>query len=163
MQSPCSPLDTMLTLDAAAAYLDMSRSSFERHVQPFISTVRLTPRLVRVKIDELDRWKQAPEILPTVAEITVEEGVYFLQHGEAGLIKIGSSDRVRTRVLAIRSMSPVPLRFLGSTQRGNHPRASYWYKNLEHDLHLRLESHRDHGEWFRSSPPVRFAIAEALR
>src|SRR5437868_1028807 len=51
-----SPLTSMLTIAEAAVYLGMSRSSFERHVQPHVPVVLLTPRKPRYKTEDLDAW-----------------------------------------------------------------------------------------------------------
>lgn len=158
-----SPLASMLTIDEASAYLGMSRSSFERHVQPHVPVVHLTPRKPRYKTEDLDAWLATPIILPeSSTEIPLEEGVYFLQHGLDGLIKIGRSGWVRRRVLELRNASPVALRFLGAVRRGVNLRGSLWEVQLEKQLHNDLRQHRSHGEWFHNHFRVRSAIFQLL-
>ncbi len=66
--------------------------------------------------------------------------VYFLQ-SETGLIKIGCSTNLDARIRHIRAMSPAQLELLGSMPGGHRE---------ERAAHAKLQSWRDHGEWFRS-------------
>lgn len=73
--------------------------------------------------------------------------VYFIE--AAGLIKIGVSTNVTTRVGAIRASCPVPVKLLGSF---------YGDYGDERSLHMRYEEHRSHGEWFRDCRQIRAMI-----
>lgn len=67
----------------------------------------------------------------------VRRVVYFIAGG--GLIKIGKSGNVATRLPLLQCGSPVPLTLLG-TRRG--------YTELEAALHARFADKHSHGEWF---------------
>ena len=68
--------------------------------------------------------------------------VYFLQAKDNGLIKIGFTSNLKSRLSDLSSMSPVPLELLAFTEGG----ADY-----EHELHSTFSEHRSHGEWFYPS------------
>lgn len=66
--------------------------------------------------------------------------VYFLQVGEDGPIKIGTSEDVASRVAALRTASHAKLRLLAKVPGGIAE---------EHALHKRFARSRLEGEWFR--------------
>ena len=68
---------------------------------------------------------------------------YFVQAGEDGPIKIGSTRNLVARFRALVTMSPLPLRLLG-VMEGDH----------EDDCHTRLGAFRIRGEWFVPSEMV---------
>ncbi len=68
---------------------------------------------------------------------------YFLQAGEDGPIKIGSSRNLVVRLRTLATMSPIPLRLLG-VMKGDH----------EEHCHMRLGAFRLRGEWFAPDETV---------
>lgn len=72
-------------------------------------------------------------------------GVYFIQGRVTGLIKIGFSRDVASRLEALRSASPDALDVLGVVDGG---------QALERALHARFREFTEHGEWFRPSPDL---------
>lgn len=75
---------------------------------------------------------------------TMEERcTYFLQAGEDGPIKIGSTKNLVVRLRTLTTMVPIPLRLLG-IMKGDH----------EEYCHVRLGAFRRHGEWFAPADTV---------
>lgn len=68
--------------------------------------------------------------------------VYFVQAKNNGLIKIGFTSNLKSRLSDLSSMSPVPLELLAFTEGDC---------NLERELHSTFANHRSHGEWFYPS------------
>ncbi len=68
-------------------------------------------------------------------------GVYFVQAGEGGPIKIGVASNVRERLQTLQTGSAVVLRLLGVAYDATAPE--------EAALHERFAAHRIRGEWFR--------------
>ena len=68
--------------------------------------------------------------------------VYFLQAKDNGLIKIGFTSNLKSRLSDLSSMSPVPLELLAFTDGDC---------NLERELHSTFSNHLSHGEWFHPS------------
>lgn len=81
---------------------------------------------------------------------TSEPCVYFLQAGDNGPIKIGSTKNLLVRLRTLCAMSPVPLKLLG-VMKG---------ENAEQHCHIRLGAFCLHGEWFAPSPVVLDFIRE---
>jgi excisionase family DNA binding protein len=79
--------------------------------------------------------------------------VYFIEAPSAGLIKIGTTLFVAGRLKALRTGSPIPLRFLGCIEGD---------ASEEQKLHARFAEYREHGEWFQDVPKLRKFIAGAL-
>lgn len=77
--------------------------------------------------------------------------VYFI--AGAGLIKIGVTTNVPSRLRAIRNSSPVPVELLG-TFRGNI--------GDEMNAHSTFKHLRRHGEWFEDTAEVRAYLAAKL-
>lgn len=101
-----------------------------------------------------DTWKIAhtvpPEVIPTFRLVPSSQGVYFVQHGDTGNIKIGCARSVQARLRGLRAMSPVPLRFLGAIPG---------YRREERLLHEKLHEYRLHSEWFSNTREVRAELA----
>lgn len=76
--------------------------------------------------------------------VTSEPQTYFLQAGDGGPIKIGSTRNLAVRLRTLCTMSPVPLRLLGVIKG----------EDAEDRCHFRLGAFRLHGEWFAPSPVV---------
>jgi hypothetical protein len=84
-------------------------------------------------------------VLPEEVDFTTSEpSTYFLQAGDGGPIKIGSTRNLAVRLRTLCTMSPVPLRLLGVIEG----------ENAEDRCHFRLGAFRLHGEWFSPSPVV---------
>jgi hypothetical protein len=88
--------------------------------------------------------------LPRKVELADPElsSVYFL--AGAGLIKIGVSTNVQSRVRSIRNASPVSIDLLGTVPGGTLG---------ESFLHVSFAHLRRHGEWFEDTPELRHHIA----
>jgi len=78
--------------------------------------------------------------LGTDPEIPGGPRVYFVQAGEGGPIKIGTSDKVPDRIAKLQTANPHKLSLLG-TVAGD--------EEIERALHARFASIRLEGEWFR--------------
>ena len=68
---------------------------------------------------------------------------YFIQAGDQGPIKIGSTKSLGVRLRTLVTMSPLPLRLVGVMQGDHEARG-----------HTRLAEFRIHGEWFVPSATV---------
>ena len=68
----------------------------------------------------------------------------YMVRAENGLFKIGTTNHLHSRVITLRSSSPVSVTLI---------RYSISYKSmlLESALHERFADRRSHGEWFRLS------------
>lgn len=77
--------------------------------------------------------------------------VYFIQMGEDGPIKIGSSSSPRSRLRYLRSGSPYPLHLIATIDKGI---AS------ERDLHKHFSHLRLEGEWFKPDRELLDCIAD---
>jgi len=71
--------------------------------------------------------------------------VYFIWADPPGLIKIGTARDVTQRLQSLTTMSPVPLRLLGTLPGG---------QRVESRLHARFGEARRHGEWFEPAPSL---------
>lgn len=78
-------------------------------------------------------------------------GVYFVQGGNGGPIKIGRTHSLIARLEALQTGSPVQLNAVGFVHGGG-PR-------FERAMHKRFARDRLHGEWFQSSPALRLFLA----
>lgn len=76
---------------------------------------------------------------------------YFVEAELVGLIKIGKSNNIPSRLSSLQCGSPVRLRVLGAL-RGD----------CESELHARFEAHRSHGEWFKPSAELLTLIESGL-
>jgi hypothetical protein len=80
--------------------------------------------------------------------------VYFIECPANGLIKIGVSRNVESRLATLSTASPVELRLLGVI---DGCRAD------EDKLHQRFAADRHHGEWFSPSPELSRYIEQNAR
>ena len=78
-------------------------------------------------------------------ETAIGPAVYAVQCEVTGLIKLGHSTDIRSRLSTLRTISPTPLRLV-ATFPGDPDR--------EAELHSEFEDHRDHGEWFAPAPDL---------
>src|SRR3954462_9184799 len=76
--------------------------------------------------------------------------IYFLQTGDGGPVKIGSTADVRARVQFLQCGSPERLRLLGVVDGDVFD---------ERRVHRLLAAHRIRGEWFKPAPEVLAAAA----
>jgi hypothetical protein len=89
--------------------------------------------------------RDAAAMLPELDEYTtIEPSTYFLQAGDGGPIKIGSTRNLAVRFRTLCTMSPVPLRLLGVIEG----------EDAEDRCRFHLGAFRLHGEWFAPSPVV---------
>lgn len=84
-------------------------------------------------------------------EDIVSPVVYFLQAGPTGLVKIGTSTNISTRVKELQKCSAEKLIILGFL-RGSYELESKW--------HLRFQSLRVQGEWFKPDQKLLGTIKE---
>jgi hypothetical protein len=99
-----------------------------------------------------DQSRTTPQARFGSANVRVDENccVYFL--AGAGLIKIGVTSNLTSRLRAIRNSSPVPLELIGSLDKQGTFR--------EMQLHGRFASLRRHGEWFEDDGSIRAYLAD---
>jgi hypothetical protein len=71
--------------------------------------------------------------------------VYFVQMGDEGPVKIGTSVDVLKRVVGLSTASPYPL-YIRAVTPG--------YVNVERAYHDRFADHRLSGEWFEPAPQI---------
>jgi hypothetical protein len=87
-----------------------------------------------------DALLMQPEDRPFTTDV---QSTYFVQAGDDGPIKIGSTRNLPVRLRSLVMMSPLPLRLLG-VMKGDH----------EERCHAVLGASRIHGEWFVPSATV---------
>lgn len=80
---------------------------------------------------------------PWAAEAQGTGGVYFIQHGESGPIKIGLAQDIAGRRLELQSGNPVELRTLGYID------VEFFKFAVEKSLHEHFAPYRIRGEWFQ--------------
>lgn len=68
--------------------------------------------------------------------------VYFMHAQEAGLVKIGATSSLNSRLMALQNGGPVPLVLIGLVDGG---------KSVEREIHNQWAHLRSHGEWFQAS------------
>lgn len=99
------------------------------------------------------RGDQVERLWTVETVITTEEpsipGVYFVEG--AGLIKIGTSSHIPSRLRDLRASSPVPLTLMATI-----PFAGKYVEAYIHQLHY---EDRHHGEWFNPSRELAALIA----
>jgi len=78
--------------------------------------------------------------------------VYFVQVGGNGPVKIGVASHLETRLQAIQSTCPFPLRIIGAVAGGG--------QKLERKLHRQFSTDRLRGEWFLPSKELIAWISE---
>jgi hypothetical protein len=79
--------------------------------------------------------------------------IYFLAGG--GLIKIGITVSLTSRLRAIRNSSPVPIELLAKMEGKD--------QFVEMQLHSRFSALRKHGEWFEDDGAIRAYVDELVR
>lgn len=97
-----------------------------------------------------DRNPDGPGVRPAEGPAAV---VYVLRAANDGLVKIGTTTDLPSRLKNIRAMSGVPLEVL-CVLPGD--------ATVERQLHARFREHRAHGEWFRPAPDL-LAWVESAR
>lgn len=85
------------------------------------------------------------EILPRKEIRTPESSVYFIYAPAVKMVKIGRSTNIKSRIRALKTMSPTDLHLL-ATEGGGAER--------ELALHNMFAEHRSHGEWFHMVPEI---------
>ena len=68
--------------------------------------------------------------------------VYFMHAPDVGLVKIGATSSLESRLRALQNGSPVPLVLIGLIDGD---------KSVERELHNHWAHLRAHGEWFQAS------------
>lgn len=74
-----------------------------------------------------------------------QQVVYFIHAPLAGLIKIGRTTNIGSRLSSLRMSSPVHLFLLRTIEGGVEKEA---------ELHRRWQAIRQHGEWFSATPEL---------
>jgi hypothetical protein len=85
-------------------------------------------------------YNSLPKAVKVLDEIPYEEWVYFIQDSGSGLIKIGYSTNVNSRLQAIQQGMPTEVKLL---------KYIHGDKELESELHERFSESRQRGEWFK--------------
>jgi len=80
-------------------------------------------------------------------------GVYFIQSGDDGPVKIGLAQNPRNRLAGLQTSHPVKLKLLAFILQGG--------RDLEKSLHARFRSSRLNGEWFTLTPALQEIIDAA--
>lgn len=75
--------------------------------------------------------------------------VYFIR-AETGLIKIGHTNYIASRMVTLVGQSPVTLELLATVHGSQMDERAY---------HARFAAHRAHGEWFEPAPAILEEIA----
>lgn len=114
-------------------------------------TTNATPLHPGIDVSQIsspeDRFRKKP--LHLDPEVTT---LYFL--AGAGLIKIGISNGLTSRIRSIRNSSPVPLELIATW-----PATSF----EERRLHRKFWKLRRHGEWFEDEGSIRAHIEHLVR
>lgn len=85
-------------------------------------------------------------LMPRLVHLAPETGgIYFIQQGPGGPIKIGSASNIRKRMKSLQTGSPVALVFLGHIDGT---------ASTEHEIHRLLRRYSLMGEWFRPDQEV---------
>jgi hypothetical protein len=141
----------LVTISEAAAFLGVTEKEVkEEALKGRLAITCLTSRTRRVVVKSLldyERRRRRGEFRPRLAE-PLRGGIYFIQAGKAGPIKIGYSDKVANRLRDLQTSSPAELRLL-NVRPGNY--------QLEHALQIRLKRYCIRNEWFR---PVEAVLQE---
>lgn len=108
------------------------------------------PVFLRIMAEDADvlrftGWRQGATARPAPPTASV----YFIEAAN-GLVKVGQSQSVTSRLEGLRTMSPIPLRLLGTVPGG---------LELEQRLHRELAASRAHGEWFHPTPALDAVMA----
>jgi hypothetical protein len=82
--------------------------------------------------------------------------VYVIEAKDAGLVKVGISENIKDRLLALQEASPTNL----SLYLHIEARDRYHAREIEQRAHAALAASRHHGEWFKVKPHI---AAQAVR
>lgn len=136
--------------------------------------LRLSSRTVRVRRKDLETWKREqvalaytgnrsapvtwPHTIPVpgawpVVPIPRQGGVYVIQIGDDGPLKVGVSQDVAARIASLQTASPYELRFLGLIGRDATDESKH---------HEALRSEHVRGEWFANTFRTRLYLAPLL-
>lgn len=102
--------------------------------------------IARKVVAELLTEEQYKELVTSMNATSIKNhpnAIYLIKG--AGLTKIGISSNVDSRYRKLVATSPVPLELLFSISTPDS-------RKVEKELHLRYNSYRAHGEWFKLSP-----------
>lgn len=92
----------------------------------------------RVSLPErLDEWQKDKE--------KWNNCVYFIYCEASSMIKIGFTSNIKNRLGNLKTMSPVPLRLIGTIEGTRVD---------EENLHKKFARLRSHGEWFKLERPL---------
>jgi hypothetical protein len=83
--------------------------------------------------------------------VSGKRGTYAIEAIGTGMVKIGSSRDFKTRMWKLQPACPVELRMIASTP-----------DDIEKRLHVELDAHRLHGEWFSMNDDVMAAIGKSM-
>ena len=129
-----NPMATRISIEILRAFARLRQDEEPPPASPYERPVRSLFAAIR----------DAVLLLPGDSQFTTDEPyTYFVQAGEEGPIKIGSTRNLPVRLRTLCTMSPVPLKLLG-VMKGD----------AEDRCHLRLGAFRLHGEWFAPSSVV---------
>lgn len=79
--------------------------------------------------------------------------VYFIEAVDGGVVKIGTTKNVKSRISTLRVSSPFKLRLLGVIPGGHR---------CERRIHRVFKDYRASGEWFLFTPPVKQKISDLV-
>lgn len=91
------------------------------------------------------RHEDAVKQMHRLADEQPEPGVAYFIGGDEGLIRIGVTLQLETRLKSIQSCSPIPLKVLATKPGGCLREAAY---------HCQFAEYRRHGEWFERHPDI---------
>jgi hypothetical protein len=116
---------------------DAARLAAEQHARRVRNSTVFPATAAKMAPVDLatSRVAKVREIKPEVAR---RIATYFVQAENGGLVKIGKSNNIRSRLTTLQTGSPVRLAIIGAI-RGDR----------EAELHLRFKGLRSHGEWFK--------------
>lgn len=113
-----------------------------------ITLAPLPPRVPRQRIRAVRLVTYSPYLRRKCGG---NNGVYFLLAEDVGLVKIGWSGSLYTRISTLQVACPHPTRVVGVIRSATQA--------SEKRIHALLDAHRYRGEWFRDRDEVR-AVAE---
>lgn len=108
------------------------------------TSTRRGPRKNSIEVDR-DRAERLARYNKVRAEKEAAGTIYYLQAAPDGLIKIGTTNDLATRLRTLMASCPVVLTLL-RTHAGSHV--------TERSLHELFYKHRSHGEWFYPHPEI---------
>ncbi len=93
-------------------------------------------------------------------------GVYFVQMGYFGPIKVGRAQDIWFRLQQLQPGNPFTLRLLAADVAPDLKRpggVAYWLRKREDHYHQLLRHHRANGEWFYLTEEVFFCVLAVRR